>query len=62
MKKLVGLALAAVVGLAATAPGAQAADPIRMPFIQTFSGPYIDFGERMWREGVLRRVPPKPSR
>ena len=53
MKKLFGLALAAVVGLAAAAPGAQAAEPIRMPFIQTFSGPYIDFGERMWREGVL---------
>jgi branched-chain amino acid transport system substrate-binding protein len=53
MKKLLGLVSAAAVGFVMTVSASQAADPIRMPFIQTFSGPYIDFGERMWREGVL---------
>ncbi|MDA0261984.1 MAG: hypothetical protein O3A21_07315, partial [Proteobacteria bacterium] len=53
MKKLLGLVSAAAVGVVMTVSASQAADPIRMPFIQTFSGPYIDFGERMWREGVL---------
>ncbi len=53
MKKLLGLVLAAAIGFGMIGSASQAAEPIRMPFIQTFSGPYIDFGERMWREGVL---------
>lgn len=54
MKRLVGLissvALAASIS---TAVSAQSKEPLRLPFIQTFSGVAIDFGERMWREGLL---------
>jgi len=54
MKKLLGLASALAVLTAGAADGlAQSKEPVRLPFIQTFSGIAVDFGERMWREGVL---------
>ena len=42
------LALAAPSGMAAPASG----EPIRLPFPYIFSGPLIEFGERVWNEGL----------
>ena len=48
-------------GLAALAVSLQpitsmAADPIKLPFPYIFSGPLIEFGERVWNEGLLPGV------
>ncbi len=35
---------------------AQSKDVLRLPFPYTFSGPYIEFGERVWNEGLVPGV------
>ncbi|MSP52445.1 MAG: ABC transporter substrate-binding protein [Alphaproteobacteria bacterium] len=43
-----------VASLAITSTGwAQSKEPIRLPYASAFSGPFVDFGERMWKEGAL---------
>ncbi len=51
-------ALALVAALALSMPvGAQTkGDPFRLPFPYIFSGPLVEFGERVWNEGILPAV------
>ena len=46
--------LAALAAAAVSLPPitAMAADPIKLPFPYIFSGPLIEFGERVWNEGA----------
>jgi branched-chain amino acid transport system substrate-binding protein len=58
MKRYATTALA-LLALMATAGGAAAQGdkkPFRLPFPYIFSGPLIEFGERVWNEGVLPGV------
>ncbi len=48
----VAASLVAVVGAAQ----AQSKEPLRLPFPYIFSGPYIEFGERVWNEGLMPGV------
>ena len=50
--------LAALAAAAVSLPPftAMAADPIKLPFPYIFSGPLIEFGERVWNEGLLPGV------
>lgn len=61
MKRNRGLLFAAALGLAAlVTQGAHAqeakGEPVKLPFPYIFSGPLIEFGERVWNEGVLPGV------
>src|SRR5690606_24117303 len=50
MKKLLAAAvMTAALGIA----GASAQDVVRVPYVGSFSGPFVDFGERLSNEGVL---------
>ena len=58
MRKVIMTALAAA-SIAAFAHGAEAQgtkEPLRLPFPYIFSGPLVEFGERVWNEGVLPAV------
>lgn len=57
MKKttLLGAALAAALALQGVT-GAQSAEPLKLPFPYIFSGNLIEFGERVWNEGLLPGV------
>ena len=46
----------AVSAFVASAPAESAGEPLRLPFPYLFSGPLIDFGERVWNEGILPAV------
>jgi branched-chain amino acid transport system substrate-binding protein len=51
--------VAAAVALAVVATGtasAQSKEPLRLPFAYTFSGPYIEYGERAWNLGLVPAV------
>lgn len=50
----VSLAVAAFALLAVGTASAQ--EKLRLPFAYTFSGPLIEFGERVWNEGILPGV------
>src|SRR5689334_20174892 len=60
MRKPIRLAAAAIaVALAASAglaPAQTSKEPLKLPFPYIFSGPLIDFGERVWNEGILPAV------
>ena len=53
-KSILAALAAAAVSLQPIAAGA--ADPIKLPFPYIFSGPLIEFGERVWNEGLLPGV------
>lgn len=55
MRKTILAALAAV-AVSLQPVTAMAADPIKLPFPYIFSGPLIEFGERVWNEGLLPGV------
>ena len=55
MRKTILAALAAV-AVSLQPITAMAADPIKLPFPYIFSGPLIEFGERVWNEGLLPGV------
>ncbi|MBM3508899.1 MAG: amino acid ABC transporter substrate-binding protein [Alphaproteobacteria bacterium] len=53
MKLTLSAAVAAAAFLVAADAAAQSKEPIRLPYASAFSGPFVDFGERMWKEGAL---------
>jgi len=54
MRKLIAVALAALVlPLVFAAGPASAQEKLRLPFAYIFSGPFIEFGERVWNEGLM---------
>ena len=54
MRKLLTLALAALVlPIVFSASTVSAQDKLRLPFAYIFSGPFIEFGERVWNEGIV---------
>jgi branched-chain amino acid transport system substrate-binding protein len=56
MRRLSTIALGAAVALALGAGAAPAQEKLRLPFPYIFSGPLIEFGERVWNEGVIAAV------
>jgi branched-chain amino acid transport system substrate-binding protein len=50
------LALAATFAFAGSTSAESANEPLRLPFPYIFSGPLVDFGERVWNEGILPAV------
>lgn len=57
MRKLIAVALAALVlPLVFAAGAASAQEKLRLPFAYIFSGPFIEFGERVWNEGLVPGV------
>lgn len=52
----VTMALAAAVAVAGPGRAENAKEPLRLPFPYIFSGPLVDFGERVWNEGILPAV------
>ena len=57
MRKLIALALTALIlpfifGMSTASAG----DKLRLPFAYIFSGPFIEFGERVWNEGMVPGV------
>ncbi len=57
MRKLIALALTVLIlpfvfGMST----ASAEDKLRLPFAYIFSGPFIEFGERVWNEGMVPGV------
>ncbi|MDA0262007.1 MAG: ABC transporter substrate-binding protein, partial [Proteobacteria bacterium] len=54
MRKLLTIAVAALVlPLIFGASTVTAQDKMRLPFAYIFSGPFIEFGERVWNEGLI---------
>ena len=54
MRKLIALALTALMLPAIFgASEASSQDKLRLPFAYIFSGPFIEFGERVWNEGLM---------
>ena len=51
-----GLAALAALAISLQPIAAVAEDPIKLPFPYIFSGPLIEFGERVWNEGLLPGV------
>lgn len=45
-----------MLGLTVVGATAQAQEKLRLPFPYIFSGPLLDFGERVWNEGVIPAV------
>jgi ABC-type branched-subunit amino acid transport system substrate-binding protein len=58
MRKAIMTALtaASIATFAHTAQAQGSKEPLRLPFPYIFSGPLIEFGERVWNEGVLPAV------
>lgn len=56
MRRLSTMALGAAVALAVGAGSVQAQEKLRLPFPYIFSGPLIEFGERVWNEGIVPGV------
>jgi branched-chain amino acid transport system substrate-binding protein len=52
---LVVAAVSAIL-LAAAPAGPQPPEPLKLPFPYIFSGPLIEFGERVWNEGIVPAV------
>jgi branched-chain amino acid transport system substrate-binding protein len=55
-KTMLGAMVAAALILQAGLNGAQSAEPLKLPFPYIFSGNLIEFGERVWNEGLLPGV------
>ena len=57
MKRKILGALAAVALMASAGhAAAQSKEPLKLPFPYIFSGPLIEFGERVWNEGLIPGV------
>ncbi|MSP52581.1 MAG: ABC transporter substrate-binding protein [Alphaproteobacteria bacterium] len=56
MRRIIALALGAVATFAVGLGSVQAQEKFRLPFPYIFSGPLIEFGERVWNEGILPGV------
>lgn len=55
-KAMLGAALAAALFLQGGLSAVQSAEPLKLPFPYIFSGNLIEFGERVWNEGLLPGV------
>lgn len=55
-RAIFGLMAAVALSLPASAQSPARGDPFRLPFPYIFSGPLVEFGERVWNEGMLPAV------